>query len=205
MAPRRRAAVESARAKRALDLAIALPALIILLPLLILICVAIRLDSRGPVIFRQRRIGLNGEPFDILKLRTMRVLENGEDFVQARKDDPRVTRVGALLRSSSLDEIPQLINVVRGDMSLVGPRPHACAHEVVFEKHVPNYALRRQVKPGITGWAQIHGLRGPTPTTEIMRERIAFDLWYARHCRLALDLKILARTPREVLRRRNAL
>ena len=191
-------------AKRALDLVVAVPALLVLAPLFALIALLVRLDSGGPVLFRQRRAGICGRDFDILKFRTMHVLENGDTVVQAREGDPRATRVGRWLRRYSLDELPQLINVVRGDMSLVGPRPHARAHDAYYSALIRNYRHRYAVKPGMTGWAQINGLRGPTPTVDLMARRIEHDLWYARNTNFALDLEILLRTPFEVFRHRNA-
>jgi putative colanic acid biosynthesis UDP-glucose lipid carrier transferase len=190
--------------KRLLDLAVAFFVLALLLPLLLAIAVLVRIDSRGPVLFRQSRIGLGGKPFSIIKFRTMHVLEDGERIAQACEDDPRVTRAGRVLRAFSLDELPQFLNVLAGDMSLVGPRPHARAHDEAFERAVSNYSARRLVKPGLTGWAQINGLRGPLPTTELLLRRTECDLWYARNASISLDLKILAKTPLEVLRRRNA-
>lgn len=190
--------------KRALDLSIAVPALILLAPIMALFAILIRIDSSGPALFFQRRLGQGGKPFEIVKFRTMSVLEDGEDITQVRRDDKRVTPMGRWLRKSSLDELPQLINVIRGEMSLVGPRPHAVAHDRLFGVLIDNYQLRQSVKPGITGWAQVHGLRGETRTVDDMKERVAFDIWYARHASLALDLEILGRTPLEVLRQRNA-
>ena len=190
--------------KRLLDLAIAVPALILLAPFLALLVLLIRLDSPGPALFRQKRLGYRGRPFDILKLRTMRVLEDGETIAQARPDDKRTTPIGRWLRASSLDELPQLINVINGQMSLVGPRPHARAHDDFYARLIAGYPLRQDVKPGITGWAQVHGLRGPTPTVDVMSRRVDFDVWYARHASFGLDVEILLRTPLEVLRRRNA-
>lgn len=190
--------------KRFFDLVLAIPALIVLVPFLIVLSLLIRLDSAGPSLFRQTRLGLQGRPFSILKFRTMSVLENGMTIEQARRDDARTTRIGYWLRAFSLDELPQLINVVKGEMSLVGPRPHAFAHDALYARLIPHYGLRQSIKPGITGWAQIHGLRGATPTVEIMSRRIDHDAWYADHASLALDFKILLRTPLEVLRRRNA-
>jgi lipopolysaccharide/colanic/teichoic acid biosynthesis glycosyltransferase len=191
-------------AKRLLDLAITVPALIFLAPLLALLALLISLDSPGPVLFRQKRLGYRGRPFDILKLRTMTVLEDGETIEQARRDDARTTRVGRWLRAFSLDELPQLINVIEGEMSLIGPRPHARAHDDFYARLIAGYPRRQDVKPGITGWAQIHGLRGATPTVDSMSRRVDFDVWYANHASFALDVKILLRTPLEVLRRRNA-
>ncbi len=190
--------------KRALDLMLAVPAMFLLAPLFAVLAVAIKLDSAGPVFFRQTRSGICGRPFDIFKFRTMHVLENGDDVVQARERDPRATRLGRILRRYSLDELPQLLNVITGDMSLVGPRPHARTHDAYYGARIAGYRHRFAVKPGITGWAQINGYRGPTPTTEIMAARIDHDTWYARRASLALDLKILFRTPIEILRPRNA-
>jgi exopolysaccharide biosynthesis polyprenyl glycosylphosphotransferase len=190
--------------KRSLDFGAASAALVAVLPLFLVLAILIKLDSRGPVLFRQSRTGLAGRPFTILKFRTMRVLEEGDRVVQAAQDDPRVTRVGRFLRTWSIDELPQLLNVLAGDMSLVGPRPHACAHDIAFAQLVTHYAARRSVKPGLTGWAQINGLRGPVATLDSLRHRSDLDVWYARNASVALDLRILLRTPREVLRRRNA-
>jgi lipopolysaccharide/colanic/teichoic acid biosynthesis glycosyltransferase len=190
--------------KRVLDLAAAVPAMLLLAPLFAVLAVLVKLDSSGPVFFRQTRNGMGGRPFEIFKFRTMRVLENGDDVVQARAQDPRTTRLGRILRRYSLDELPQLLNVIIGDMSLVGPRPHARVHDTYYGAQITDYRHRFAVKPGITGWAQINGHRGPTPTTEIMAARIKHDTWYARHANFALDLKILLRTPLEIFRPRNA-
>ncbi len=194
-----------ATAKRVLDLAVTLTTLLIILPLFALIAIAIKLDSKGPVLFRQCRIGQGGKAFRVFKFRTMRVLEDGAEIVQACANDPRVTSVGKFLRASSLDEMPQLLNVLAGEMSLVGPRPHARAHDEEFSRLVPQYVARHQAKPGLTGWAQVNGHRGPTPSIDHVRQRTDHDLWYVRHASLALDLQILARTPRELLFPRNAL
>lgn len=191
--------------KRAMDVSIAVALLVLLAPVLLSIAAIIRLDSRGPVFFRQRRRGLHGEPFNIVKFRTMHVLEDGDDVRQAEPDDARVTRAGRILRCWSLDELPQLLNVLNGDMSLVGPRPHAVAHDNFFGSLIEGYDQRLRVKPGITGLAQINGLRGPTPTTEAMRRRVEVDLSYVRNAHLLLDIAILLRTPIEIVRRRNAL
>ena len=203
-APQSHARAHYAAAKRAVDLLVAIPALVFTAPLLLLLAALVKLDSKGPVFFRQRRIGFNGTAFDIFKFRSMRVLENGNAVAQASKNDPRVTRIGRFLRRSSLDELPQLLNVVAGEMSLVGPRPHASAHDQHYGMLIPNYRLRHAAKPGLTGWAQIHGFRGETATVELMRERVDHDVWYAEHASLALDLLILLRTPREVMRSRSA-
>jgi exopolysaccharide biosynthesis polyprenyl glycosylphosphotransferase len=190
--------------KRLLDVAIAVPVLFVLAPLLAFLALLVRLDSPGPVLFRQKRLGYRGRPFEILKFRTMKVLEDGAAITQARPGDARATRVGRWLRAYSLDELPQFINVAKGEMSLVGPRPHARAHDEFYECLISGYQRRQDVRPGITGWAQIHGLRGATPTIECMSRRVDLDVWYANHASFALDLKILLRTPMEVLRRRNA-
>ena len=190
--------------KRTIDLGVAIPALLLFAPFMAAIALWIALDSRGPVLFRQHRLGMGGRPFQILKFRTMTVLEDGEIVTQARKNDVRVTRAGRFLRQTSLDELPQLINVIAGDMSLVGPRPHAIAHDKYFAPLIANYDLRQQVKPGITGWAQVNGFRGETPTTEAMRQRVMLDLWYTHHWYPLLDLKILMRTARVVLNQGNA-
>ena len=186
--------------KRLLDIVLGGALLAICLVPGLLIALLIRLDSPGPVLFRQQRIGYNGRPFRILKFRTMHVLEDGAQVIQARRRDPRVTRIGRMLRALSLDELPQLLNVLAGDMSLVGPRPHAAAHDVYYGELIRNYAYRRRVRPGITGWAQIHGARGETPKLSDMQTRIDLDAWYVDHGSLALDLMILARTPVEILR-----
>lgn len=191
-------------AKRTLDLVGASLALALLAPLLAAAAIAIKLDSPGPVLFRQQRCGFNRRNFAIRKFRTMRVLEDGENVVQALPADKRITRVGKWLRRASVDELPQLLNVLDGSMSLVGPRPHALAHENQFDKAVRNYAFRRRVKPGLTGWAQVHGCRGPTPTLAAIERRVEYDLWYIDNWSLRLDLTILLQTPLEVLRGRNA-
>jgi putative colanic acid biosynthesis UDP-glucose lipid carrier transferase len=180
--------------KRAIDVAVASAATLFVMPLLAAIAVAIKLDSSGPVLFRQSRNGYRGEPFRIFKFRTMTVMEDGGTVVQASKNDQRVTRIGRFLRRTSLDELPQLFNVLSGEMSLVGPRPHALAHDELYAKMIENYALRQHVKPGITGWAQVNGYRGETPTVDLMYRRIEFDLWYAANCSLPLDILILVRT-----------
>jgi len=189
--------------KRLFDVTFAGLALAIFSPLFLLTAVAIKLDSDGPVIFRQRRRGFNGHEFAIYKFRTMTVQEDGSTVRQAQRDDARVTWLGRLLRASSIDELPQLINVLTGDMSLVGPRPHAVAHDDEYGKLIDNYMYRHHVKPGITGWAQIHGFRGETDVA-LMARRIQLDLWYINNWSLWLDLKIMARTCVEVLRGRNA-
>jgi putative colanic acid biosynthesis UDP-glucose lipid carrier transferase len=194
----------SAAAKRALDLAIAIPMLVLLAPFLALVGLLIKLDSRGPVFFRQTRLGLNAKPFGIFKFRSMRVMENGDTVTQAKANDDRVTRIGKFLRKTSIDELPQLLNVISGEMSIIGPRPHARAHDLFYMTVIENYELRQAVKPGITGWAQVNGHRGETPTFADMQARVDHDVWYAKHLNLLLDLKILAVTPFAVLGGKNA-
>jgi undecaprenyl-phosphate galactose phosphotransferase/putative colanic acid biosynthesis UDP-glucose lipid carrier transferase len=190
--------------KRIMDVVVASLALIFFLPIMAFAALAIKLDGFGPVIFRQIRKGFNGQPFVIFKFRTMTVQENGPDVMQATRDDSRVTAVGRWLRPSSIDELPQLWNVLMGDMSLIGPRPHALAHDSYFETVLRDYAFRNHVKPGITGWAQCNGARGPTPTIEHIAARVKLDLWYINNWSLWLDLLILVKTIFEVLRKRNA-
>ncbi len=190
--------------KRCIDVLFAGMGLTILLPLLAIVAVAIRLDSPGPIIFRQKRCGFNGKCFVIRKFRTMSVLEDGASIVQAKFADKRVTRLGAWLRRTSIDELPQLLNVLEGSMSLVGPRPHAVVHDNQFDKIVQKYAFRRRVKPGLTGWAQVNGCRGPTPTAATIERRVEYDLWYIDNWSLRLDFAILLKTSIEVLRSHNA-
>jgi putative colanic acid biosynthesis UDP-glucose lipid carrier transferase len=155
------------------------------------IALAIKLTSKGPVLFRQRRHGENGVEFNVLKFRTMVTQENGGVVVQARRIDPRITSVGAFLRRNSLDELPQFFNVLFGDMSLVGPRPHAIAHNVLYRTKILGYMRRHKVKPGITGWAQVNGLRGETDTLDKMVARVEHDLEYIRKWTPWLDIKII--------------
>lgn len=185
----------SALAKRAEDILFSSIALVLTLPIWIVAAAAIKLTSKGPVFFVQSRMGLNNRNIRVIKFRTMRVMEDGAAVVQASKNDDRVTAVGRFLRKSSIDELPQLINVLKGDMSLVGPRPHALAHDKYFGSLVYRYANRHQVKPGITGLAQVSGFRGETPQTRLMSKRVQYDLWYIENWSLLLDLKILFMTP----------
>jgi Undecaprenyl-phosphate glucose phosphotransferase len=164
-------------------------------PLMLAVALAIKLDSPGPVLFKQRRHGYNHRLIHVYKFRTMRVAEDGAVVVQARKDDDRVTRIGKFLRRTSIDELPQLFNVLKGEMSLVGPRPHAVAHNQLYCARLERYANRHCVKPGMTGWAQIHGFRGPTEDPEKMRKRVQMDLYYIENWSISLDLKIIALTP----------
>lgn len=184
--------------KRFLDILLGGFLLLACLPLCVAVALLIRFDSPGPILFRQHRVGRDGRLFSILKFRTMHVLEDDEQVVQATRGDPRVTRLGGVLRKLGLDELPQLINVLAGDMSLVGPRPHAAVHDDYYGQRIANYAYRRRVRPGITGWAQINGARGATPTLSDMQARVDLDAWYVDHGSLGVDLVILVRTPMEV-------
>ena len=179
--------------KRALDLTVATIALIALSPLLALIALAIKLDSPGPVFFRQKRYGFNQQPFGVYKFRSMRT-ETNAVFRQATRNDSRITRVGAILRRTNLDELPQLLNVLRGEMSLVGPRPHALAHDRSFERRIALYARRHNVRPGITGWAQVNGFRGETLTDLDMERRVACDLHYIDNWSVWFDIQIMIQT-----------
>lgn len=190
--------------KRAFDIAVAGSILLITAPVMLAAAAAIKLTSPGPVVFRQRRNGFNGQEFVIYKFRTMSVLEDGPVIAQAKPTDPRVTKLGRLLRRTSIDELPQLFNVLHGTMSLVGPRPHALAHNDQYAALIADYAFRHHVKPGITGWAQINRLRGRTSRLEHMANRVEYDLWYIKNWSFWLDVKIVALTCIEVLRGRGA-
>jgi len=190
--------------KRGSDIVLSCLILLLLVPLMVAIAVAVRMSSPGPVIFRQRRYGLYGEEIIVYKFRSMKVMENGTAVVQARKGDERVTPIGGFLRRTSLDELPQFINVLQGRMSIVGPRPHAVAHNEQYRKLIKGYMLRHKVKPGITGWAQVNGLRGETATLDKMEARIQYDLDYLRNWSLWLDLWIVLKTVKVVLTRENA-
>lgn len=187
------------------DYAIAAVATVLLLPLLAIVALAIKLDSRGPVIFRQHRHGLDNRVITVFKFRTMHVQPEGDTFRQATRNDRRVTRIGRFLRRTSIDELPQLFNVLRGEMSIVGPRPHAVEMNAAYESLLPLYNTRHRVKPGITGWAQINDHRGPTYTVEDMRKRLEHDLHYIENWSLAFDLSIIAATPFIGLTHKNAL
>lgn len=191
-------------AKRAFDLVIAGLGLFAMAPFLLLVALLIKIDSSGPVLFRQNRGGFNGRAFPILKFRTMHVMEDGATVSQAARNDQRVTPVGRWLRRSSVDELPQLINVLRGDMSLVGPRPHALAHDDQYSRLIARYPFRQHMKPGITGWAQVNGFRGETPNVELMKRRVDLDIWYVSNWSFWLDLRILFWTVLEVCSSRNA-
>ena len=166
--------------------------------------IGVKLSSPGPALFKQRRYGLDGREIVVYKFRSMRVLEDGNVIKQATRDDPRVTRFGAFLRATSLDELPQFINVLQGRMSVVGPRPHAVAHNEMYRKLIRGYMIRHKVKPGITGLAQVNGLRGETNSLDRMQKRIEYDLGYLRRWSLLLDLQIVLKTIFVVLRKHNA-
>lgn len=197
--------------KRVMDIVGAALLLLVLWPVMLAIAIAIRLDSPGPVLFRQLRYGERGEPIIVHKFRSMYFRGHGDGGTeqgglrQATNGDRRITPVGRYLRRSSLDELPQLIDVLRGAMSLVGPRPHAAEHNELYRRLIPGYMLRHSVKPGITGWAQIHGLRGATDTPDKMQRRVEYDRYYITHWSLWLDLRILLRTLPEIVAGRNAL
>ena len=176
--------------KRGLDLIVSVAATLLLTPMMLIVAAWIKLDSRGPILFQQVRDGYNNKPIKVLKFRTMVVHEAKGPFCQATRDDPRVTRVGRILRRTNIDELPQLLNVIQGDMSLVGPRPHAISHNEMYEGRIARMARRHNVKPGITGWAQVNGLRGETDTLEKMQARVEHDLYYIDHWSFAFDLKI---------------
>ncbi|MCA3694045.1 sugar transferase [Aquidulcibacter sp.] len=185
--------------KRLFDVGCSLVGLIFLAPLLITIAILIKATSRGPVLFAQRRTGLGGKTFVIYKFRTMTTLENGDDVVQACRNDCRITRIGSFLRRSSLDELPQLWNVLIGDMSIVGPRPHAVAHDHYYGALLPDYRDRFRAKPGITGLAQCNGARGPTETLDKMSRRIRLDLAYIERWSLAMEARILVKTAKVII------
>lgn len=190
--------------KRAMDVLVAGGALLFFAPLLALVAVLIKLESPGPVLFRQSRGGLNGQAFTIFKFRSMRCQENGSKVVQAKRDDDRITTVGRILRKTSIDELPQLLNVLRGDMSIVGPRPHALAHDEQYGAVIPNYHLRFRARPGLTGLAQIKGLRGGTSAVEAMAARVDADNEYIERWTLSGDVKILLMTVPHLLLAENA-
>ncbi|MGH6987040.1 MAG: sugar transferase [Caulobacteraceae bacterium] len=183
-----------ARLKRLVDIVGALAGLLLMAPFLLVVAFCIWIESPGPVIFRQRRTGKDGRPFQIYKFRTMRVFEDGSKVVQAARHDRRITRVGSMLRRASIDEFPNLINVLKGEMSLVGPRPHALAHDQYYGASVSAYDERFRTKPGITGLAQVSGLRGETAEVRAMAARVDKDVEYIRNWSNVLDLKILLKT-----------
>lgn len=179
--------------KRSFDLIVATAAGLLLLPLMLMVAALIKLDSRGPILFQQIRHGYNNKPIKVLKFRTMFSCEE-RVFRQATRDDPRVTRLGRILRRTNIDELPQLLNVIQGDMSIVGPRPHAISHNEMYDGQIARMSRRHNVKPGITGWAQVNGLRGETDTFEKMRARVEHDLYYIDNWSFAFDFKILLMT-----------
>lgn len=191
--------VATSRLKRVVDVALAAFLLFMTFPVLLVLAVWIKIDSPGPVLFRQRRTGLAGEPFTILKLRTMRVVEDGARIRHACRGDDRTTRIGAILRRTSIDELPQLLNVLSGDMSLVGPRPHALAHDALYGARISEYQLRFRCRPGLTGLAQISGFRGEIHDLSDMRSRVMMDNDYVDNWSLYLDLKILFATIPRIL------
>ena len=180
--------------KRASDIVLAALILLLISPVLAAIAIAVKATSPGPALFRQRRYGLDGREIVVYKFRSMTVAEDGAVVKQATRNDTRITPLGAFLRRTSLDELPQFVNVLQGRMSIVGPRPHAVAHNETYRKLIKSYMIRHKVRPGITGWAQVNGLRGETDTVEKMRARIEYDLDYLRHWSLGLDLKIIWKT-----------
>ncbi len=190
--------------KRISDIVLSSIILLLISPILAILAIGVKLSSPGPVIFKQKRNGLDGEEIVVYKFRSMRAMDNGTVVKQATKDDPRITKFGAFIRRTSLDELPQFINVLQGRMSIVGPRPHAVAHNEQYRKLIKAYMVRHKVKPGITGWAQINGYRGETETIEKMQARVEYDLEYLRNWSLGLDLQIIIRTIRLVLFDRNA-
>ena len=190
--------------KRISDVVLASLILLLISPALLGIALAVRLSSPGPIIFRQRRYGLDGEEILVYKFRSMTVTEDGDNVVQATRNDQRVTRLGAFLRKTSLDELPQFVNVLEGKMSIVGPRPHAVAHNELYRRLIKGYMVRHKVKPGITGWAQVNGYRGETDTVEKMQKRIDYDLEYLRSWSLAMDLRIIASTIAVVVKDQSA-
>ena len=190
--------------KRSSDVVLSILILLLVAPVMVAIAIGVKLSSPGPVIFRQRRNGLAGEEIVVYKFRSMTTQDNGAVVAQATRDDPRITRFGAFLRRTSLDELPQFFNVLQGAMSIVGPRPHAVAHNEQYRQMIKAYMVRHKVKPGITGWAQVNGHRGETDTVEKMRARVEFDLEYLRNWSLGLDLQIIARTIRVAFFDKNA-
>jgi putative colanic acid biosynthesis UDP-glucose lipid carrier transferase len=190
--------------KRASDIVLAAAILVMITPLMLAIGAGVKLSSPGPALFKQRRYGLDGKEIVVYKFRSMKVLEDGSVIRQATLGDPRITRFGAFLRSTSLDELPQFINVLQGRMSVVGPRPHAVAHNEMYRKVIRGYMIRHKVKPGITGLAQVNGLRGETDSIEKMEMRVDYDMTYLRSWSLWLDLKIVLKTIIVVLKRQNA-
>ena len=190
--------------KRISDIILSSIILVLISPILLALAIGVKLSSPGPAIFRQRRNGFNGDEIIVYKFRSMRTQDNGPTVRQATKDDPRITPFGAFIRRTSLDELPQFINVLQGRMSIVGPRPHAVAHNEQYRQLIKAYMVRHKVKPGITGWAQVNGHRGETDTIDKMQARVEYDLEYLRNWSLGLDLQIIVRTVRLVFFDRHA-
>jgi len=190
--------------KRTSDIVLSFLILLMLLPLMLSLAIGVKLSSPGPVIFKQRRYGLDGKEILVYKFRSMTVCDDGDVVKQATKGDARITRFGAFIRKTSLDELPQFVNVLQGRMSIVGPRPHAVAHNEIYRKAIKGYMIRHKVKPGITGWAQVNGYRGETESIDKMEKRIEHDLEYLRNWSLSLDFWIIAKTVLVVARDRNA-
>lgn len=190
--------------KRVLDIVLSVLILPLISPLLLAVAIGVKLSSRGPVIFRQRRYGLEGEEIYVYKFRSMTVREDGIDVRQATRHDARITKFGAFIRKTSIDELPQFINVLQGRMSIVGPRPHAVAHNEMYRNLISGYMIRHKVKPGITGWAQVNGLRGETDVVEKMEQRVQFDLAYLRNWSISFDLRIIVSTVAVLFKGENA-
>lgn len=190
--------------KRVSDIALSLVILMLLTPIMVGLAIGVKLSSPGPIVFKQKRYGLDGREILVYKFRSMTATDNGPDIKQATKDDARITKFGAFIRRTSLDELPQFVNVIQGRMSIVGPRPHAVAHNEMYRKLIKGYMVRHKVKPGITGWAQVNGYRGETDTIDKMEKRIDYDLEYLRNWSLGLDLWIILKTALVVLKDRNA-
>ena len=187
------------RLKRGCDLLLSVLILTLMAPVMLLLGLAVKINSPGPIVFKQRRVGLHGEVITIYKFRSMRTTDDGDVVEQATRHDPRLTVIGALLRRSSLDELPQFINVLQGRMSIVGPRPHALAHDAHYRGLISGYAQRQKVRPGITGWAQVSGWRGETDTLEKMQARVDHDLEYLKNWTIGLDLRIMLKTVKVML------
>ncbi|MDI1292158.1 MAG: undecaprenyl-phosphate glucose phosphotransferase [Methylobacter sp.] len=194
----------NSKIKRISDVVLSLSILLLIAPLMLLIAIGVKLSSHGPILFKQRRYGLDGKEILVYKFRSMTVLEDGEHVNQATRNDPRITRFGNFLRKTSLDELPQFINVLQGCMSIVGPRPHAVSHNEMYRSLIKGYMIRHKVKPGITGWAQVNGFRGETDILEKMQDRINHDLDYLRNWSLFLDLVIIFKTIAVVIKDKNA-
>jgi putative colanic acid biosynthesis UDP-glucose lipid carrier transferase len=190
--------------KRISDIVLSSVIVVLISPVIAAVALGVKLSSPGPIIFKQRRNGLDGSEILVYKFRSMRVMENGAKVTQATRGDPRITPFGAFIRKTSLDELPQFLNVLQGRMSIVGPRPHAVAHNEQYRPIIRAYMVRHKVRPGITGWAQVNGCRGETDVIEKMEARVAYDIEYLRNWSLGLDLRVIARTIRLILFDRNA-